>query len=1037
MSRADNDRVGQRRAVRVAGAQRDGFRRVLVRRHRLTARHRRVVDRGDRNRHRRDVRIDGAVVRFEREAVAAVVVRRRRVGHRRCRAAQRAVRRADNDRVRQRRAVRIAGTQGDGFRRVLIRRHRLAAGDRGIVDRRDRNRHRRARAAAVAIADRVAEAVRAAVVRRRRIGDGAAGIADGRAVRRQADTAHRERVAVRIAVVGEHGDRQRGVFRGRPGIGDRDRLIVDRRHGDRHRRDVRVGFAVVGLVGEAVGAAEVRGRRVREAASRVQGQRAVRRTADQDRAQAVAVGVAVVAQHAGSRGRQRLVFGDRVRIVRGHRRPVGLRGRRRERPGRTGRRDLAVVQRHVPLVVGVRRQPGPCRARARAARHGGVAADHRVRRALHVVVEHELAGRVGLEIAARHRVGERVDLVLRGLERVVAQPAVAAVGAILVVGQHLVHRLPAVVQIGAPSLTRVVAVDHHEHVAVRLDDLLPHRLGGRAVRAELRRGRPRVRGVHERVRAEDDAPVRIALDDLVGPRHRVVRPVEIDVNDEKVEAADREELVVVLVLAVDRIVGFLSEVAAVPRESLEPRHREVLIVKAGDAGRALVVIARRHPVRNAAGVEDRHAGAGALPLELDRVDVLRQVAELRDERNVHRHLIGDDPVGLGRERAGERRVVDVVLRVGDRDQGEVGRGDALLPSVERRRHLVAVGVGDRDVERRGRAAGAGVGRRDQHRRRRRGVDDDVERCAVRPREVAAGNGAVDARAAGHRRAGVVVEAPASEQTGAREDLAAHAVGDLLRRPGDAPDADFVDRAGEESRRGAARVERAADRRMLDAVGARRLSDRHGCAVGHAVQIELPLRPVVGGGPVIPDVVQDRRHAGGWMIEAGSGAGRPFLEVRREHVARVDAEEVVHVDVAAVALRTSLGHQRHGGHTAGAGAGRHAGAVAPEPRFERELGRAEPRRGAERHVGVGPPEINRLVGRRRVHHHGQRIGAGQRAVADAEHQHVRARRRERRRRRPVLRLRDRHGARSAHLAPRRHRVAAWQAVVRDRRGERDL
>ena len=66
-----------------------------------------------------------AVVRLEGEAVGAVVVRRRRVGQRRRRPAQRAVRRGAHDRVGQRRAFRVGRGQGDRLGAVFLGRDRL------------------------------------------------------------------------------------------------------------------------------------------------------------------------------------------------------------------------------------------------------------------------------------------------------------------------------------------------------------------------------------------------------------------------------------------------------------------------------------------------------------------------------------------------------------------------------------------------------------------------------------------------------------------------------------------------------------------------------------------------------------------------------------------------------------------------------------------------------------------------------------------------------------------------------------------------
>ena len=58
---------------------------------------------------------------------------------------------------------------------------------------------------------------------------------------------------------------------------------------------------------------------------------------------------------------------------------------------------------------------------------------------------------------------------------------------------------------------------------------------------------------------------------------------------------------------------------------------------------------------------------------LDRlgVDVLDDVAEVRDDRDVQFFALADDPLGLGREGRRARRVVDIVLRVRERDDREI------------------------------------------------------------------------------------------------------------------------------------------------------------------------------------------------------------------------------------------------------------------------------------------------------------------------------------------------------------------------------
>ena len=81
---------------------------------------------------------------------------------------------------------------------------------------------------------------------------------------------------------------------------------------DGHRGDVAVHGAVVGPVGEAVGSAEVRVRRVGEAAVGVQCQRTVRRAAHLARRQRIAIAVRIVTEDAGGSDRQRRTLVGRV-----------------------------------------------------------------------------------------------------------------------------------------------------------------------------------------------------------------------------------------------------------------------------------------------------------------------------------------------------------------------------------------------------------------------------------------------------------------------------------------------------------------------------------------------------------------------------------------------------------------------------------------------------------------------------------------------------------------------------------------------------
>ncbi len=105
----------------------------------------------------------------------------------------------------------------------------------------DRDRYRRRGRAALPVGHRVAEAVGAGVAGLRRVGHRAVGVDRDRAVLRPVGRGHRQRVAVRVGVVGQHLDHRRGV------------LVQRRRVVRRHRRRVRAGIAA----GLAVRAAAV------------------------------------------------------------------------------------------------------------------------------------------------------------------------------------------------------------------------------------------------------------------------------------------------------------------------------------------------------------------------------------------------------------------------------------------------------------------------------------------------------------------------------------------------------------------------------------------------------------------------------------------------------------------------------------------------------------------------------------------------------------------------------------------------------------
>src|SRR5439155_8799493 len=116
------------------------------------------------------------------------------------------------------------------------------------------------------------------------------------------------------------GDQHGRVFCRAHGLAGGHRRIVDSGDGDRDRRNVAVLLTVVGLVGEAVGAVEVRRRRVGEGTVRVQGEgerggRGVLRAGDEDRRDRVLVRIRVVAENAGGGHGKRGVLIGAVRVV--------------------------------------------------------------------------------------------------------------------------------------------------------------------------------------------------------------------------------------------------------------------------------------------------------------------------------------------------------------------------------------------------------------------------------------------------------------------------------------------------------------------------------------------------------------------------------------------------------------------------------------------------------------------------------------------------------------------------------------------------
>src|SRR2546422_810404 len=120
-----------------------------------------------------------------------------------------------------------------------------------------------------------------------------------------------EDVAIDVAVIGQHAwsaDGQFGVLRRGEAVVGSERRIVDRSYGDPGCGEGSVGLTVVAFVREAVGTVVVERRGIGETAVAVQGEGAVRRAADQDRGQRVAIDVAVVGQDTGGADRESGVF---------------------------------------------------------------------------------------------------------------------------------------------------------------------------------------------------------------------------------------------------------------------------------------------------------------------------------------------------------------------------------------------------------------------------------------------------------------------------------------------------------------------------------------------------------------------------------------------------------------------------------------------------------------------------------------------------------------------------------------------------------
>ena len=192
-------------------------------------------------------------------------------------------------------AVGIGARRGGVGGRVLGRGQRHTGAGRGVVDRADRDGHGRAGRVDRAVVGLVGEAVGTVVVGRGHVVQ-LAGHDRGRAMAGLGGDGIGQGVAVGIGARGGGvGGRVLGRGQRHTGAG---RGGVARGHGQADRDRVRVGRAVVGLVGEAVGPDVVGRGHVAERAIGVEGDRAVRGISDLERGQDVAVGIGVVAEDA-------------------------------------------------------------------------------------------------------------------------------------------------------------------------------------------------------------------------------------------------------------------------------------------------------------------------------------------------------------------------------------------------------------------------------------------------------------------------------------------------------------------------------------------------------------------------------------------------------------------------------------------------------------------------------------------------------------------------------------------------------------------
>ena len=311
--------------VRVIGEHPDRCRRIFNRRRDVVCRHGRVVDRQDHDGHGRGVRVETGVVRLVREAVAPVEIGGGRVAEAAIDVEEQRAVSWLGDHDRREAAVLDVGVvgqetgRGDGQHAVFVRAVGVVGGDGAVVDRGDRDRHRRRRRVGRPVTGLVDEAVGAVEVGGRRIDEAAIGVEPQRAVRGAGDERGRQRATLDVGVVAQHTGRidgERLILEGAVCIRERDRFVVHRVDRDGDRRGGRgVGGAVVRPINEAVAAVEVGRWRVGEAAVGIEHQRAVSRPRHEHCPQRIGVDIGVVGEHTGRDDGQGGIFVGAVAVA--------------------------------------------------------------------------------------------------------------------------------------------------------------------------------------------------------------------------------------------------------------------------------------------------------------------------------------------------------------------------------------------------------------------------------------------------------------------------------------------------------------------------------------------------------------------------------------------------------------------------------------------------------------------------------------------------------------------------------------------------